>query len=700
MFVKNNEKGLFLKNKSIADLPLPQGFCISNLNKIRMPIHRPFLILQIALCLLIAIPSNSQEANESVEKSFSTDLAKLGIYDVDVDFSNAKTLFIIHVWDSLNRNHHNTIYDKLPAKEWQSIFEKRYQLAIQNKDEALRLKIAHPLSFVCHTRSSFKEGLPVLNYLYANKQKLNKQLYESVLIKLEEEYRFFNQMNQVLKIRNERIENGFIKTFWEIYASCGLYDEAVNDYKLFEPLPSEYSRKRLTYYLRLGDLFFDAKKIDSAEKYFKIGLNETENFLKKIELRQIQEEGNFLYWKGWFTGLIANCYIERGDFIKAKKMHQYYLSLSKGEYRLNSLFPLSMCYIKTGELSKAKVCLDSVAYYISGRTIGKVEVKYFKVKSAYFQAIGKNDSALYYLQKYNQYNEAATLSILKNQSSLLTGKMEIEKRRKELVLTQSELVKTKLDSSIQEGQLYLSVAGLISFLIIILLVLRNLRQKEKSKQLIEAKNQLLEIYAENNLQKSHYNEQLVKELHHRVKNNLQNVYSLLNIQKRRIQDKETIDFVTSIQNRINSMAIVHESLYAESDIEIIDFEAYTKKLVAHINHSFENEGRSIQFEYGISPVQLSLEKVILLGLIINETVSNVFKHATIGKHPTILTIQLTVSDQTCTLIIQDNGPGFNIDQVNPASLGLKLIQTMCQQLEADYVLKHTEGVVHIITFSV
>lgn len=700
MLAKNNEKGLFLKNKSTADLPPPQGFSIANLNKIRMRITRSISFLIVLFCLVLQPDAKSQTIGPTEGPSYTRTLAQLGITNVDTDYSTTKTLLLIKVWDSLNRNHHNVIYDKLPAKEWQRIFEHRYRLAIQNKEDALRLKIAYPLSFVCHTRSAFLEGLPVLEYLYANKQKLNKQLYESVLIKLEEEYRFFNQMNHVLTIRNERVENGFIKTFWEIYASCGLYEEAVNDYKLFEPLPSEYSRKRLTYFLRLGELFFEAKQLDSAEKYFKIGFNETEKLLKKIELRQIQEEGNFVYWKGWFTGLIGNCYIERGDFVKAKKMHLYYLSLSKGEYRLNSLFPLSICYIQTGELPKAKICLDSVAYYISGRTIGKSEVKYFKVKSTYFQAIGKNDSALFYLQKYNQYNEAATASVLKNQSSLLTGKMEIEKRRKELVQTQNELVKTKLSSSIQEGQLYLSVAGLISFLIIILLVLRNLRQKEKSKKMIEAKNKLLVIYAEKNLQKSQYNEQLIKELHHRVKNNLQNIYSLLNIQKRRIVDQETIDFVSAIQNRINSMAIVHESLYAESDIELIDFKSYTIKLVDHLYLSFQNEGQSIHFEYEIDSAQITLEKIILLGLIINEVVSNVFKHATNDSKQINVTIQLIATDKHCALTIKDNGNGFEMNEVKETSLGLKLIKTMCQQLEAEYGLAHMNGVTHTINFSI
>lgn len=662
--------------------------------------HKKIVVLVSFIFYLITAYSNVGNAALKVDfDAYAEKLKQLNLTEVNKDFSTNYTRHLIHVWDSLNRNHHNVIYDKLPAHVWQSIFETRYVKAMQANQDALRLQIAYPLSFVCHTRSSFKEGLPVLEYMYANKKSLDKKLYESVLIKLEEEYRFFNQMANVLKIRNERVEKGLIKTFWEIYASCGLYNEAIHDYKLFETLPSEHSRKRLTYFLRLGDLFFEAKQIDSAEKYFKIGLNETDAFLNKIATRQIQEEGNFMYWRGWFTGLIGNCYMERGDFVRAKKMQLYFLSLSNGEYRLNSIFPLSICYIKTGELKNAKKMLDSVAYYIAGRTVGKVEVKYFKIKSDYYHAIGKHDSAFFYLQKFNQYNDSATYSILKNQSALLTAKMEIEKRRKELVLTQNELVKTKLTSSIQEGQLYLSIAGLISFLIIILLFLRNLRQKEKSKSLIEAKNKLLEIYAEKNLQKSYFNEQLVKELHHRVKNNLQNMYSLLNIQKRRIEDEDTIQVVTSIQNRINSMAIVHESLYAESDLELIDFESYTIKLINHLQQSFQNETNTVQIEYHIEPVQIALEKIILLGLIINETVSNVYKHATSKSGSITLAINLSKENNCCVLCIQDNGPGFDQKAVSEKSLGLKLIQTMCQQLEATYHLAHTNGVKHTITFS-
>ena len=125
------------------------------------------------------------------------------------------------------------------------------------------------------------------------------------------------------------------------------------------------------------------------------------------------------------------------------------------------------------------------------------------------------------------------------------------------------------------------------------LILINYRQKSRSKNIIEKKNIELAAFAEINLRKSQHNEQLVKELHHRVKNNLQNIYSLLNIQKRRIVDEETKDFVTSIQNRINSMAVVHESLYSDDTRDSVNFEHYVKNLVDHIKLTYEKEDQRI-----------------------------------------------------------------------------------------------------------
>lgn len=648
----------------------------------------------LLLLFLLALLNNTK-AQDSL---LNTQLRNLGLSNISNDYSTTKTNHILKVWDSVNNNHHDKMYDFLPANEWEKILNNRYLLARKNKDTANAIKIAYPLCFVLHTQAKFNYGIQVLEFLYKNKYKLKRFQYKSVLIKLEEEYRHFNNMPMIIKIRNERIENGFIKTFWEIYVTCGLYEEAINDFKLFEPLPVEPPRARLKYFMRLGDLFYDANQLDSAEKYYKIGVVETEQILKKIKSKTITEEGDYVYMRGWFIGLIGNCYVQREDYKKAISLLEYYLTVSKGGYVVNSMLPLSKCYLKLGQVRKAKHYLDQSRNFLAGTSFEKSNLAYFQNKSAYHQIVKEYDSALFYFKAYDTRKNIFVNNILKNQSALLLVKLEIEKRRKELQNTQKDLYKSKLVASEQKIQIYLALAGLLSLAIISIILLINRHQRSKHKKLIEQKNIQLEEYAQKLLQKSTHNEQLVKELHHRVKNNLQNIYSLLNIQKRRTTVEETISFVSSIQGRINSMAIVHESLYNDDNFETIEFENYIRNLVDHLMLAYEYEEKKLSIIYDITPTSFTLEKIILLGLIINEIVSNAFKYSVERNKINTLFISLKKLNGVYHFLIKDNGPGFDMTKVSDKSLGLKLIQTMCLQLDATYKISSINGVEHELIF--
>lgn len=147
------------------------------------------------------------------------------------------------------------------------------------------------------------------------------------------------------------------------------------------------------------------------------------------------------------------------------------------------------------------------------------------------------------------------------------------------------------------------------------------------------------------------------------------------------------------------MAVVHESLYSDDTRDSVNFEHYVKNLVDHIKLTYEKEDQRISLSYTIDSVQLSLEKIILLGLIINESVSNAYKYLT-SEQGNQLFISLEVAADTCTLTIWDDGPGFDPKAVNRTSLGLKLIQMMVVQLEASYSMSSEKGVEHRIQFKV
>jgi two-component sensor histidine kinase len=158
-----------------------------------------------------------------------------------------------------------------------------------------------------------------------------------------------------------------------------------------------------------------------------------------------------------------------------------------------------------------------------------------------------------------------------------------------------------------------------------------------------------------------------------------------------------MEYLSSIQNRISSMAIVHESLYSDENADYIDFEEYAKNLINHIKYSFEREDQQVQITFNIIPLQLPLEKIILLGLILNEAVSNSFKYTMISSNLCI-NINVVKVEEFILLNINDNGPGFNTNLVSEKSLGLKLIQIMSMQLDAKYELESENGVRHTLKF--
>jgi two-component sensor histidine kinase len=195
---------------------------------------------------------------------------------------------------------------------------------------------------------------------------------------------------------------------------------------------------------------------------------------------------------------------------------------------------------------------------------------------------------------------------------------------------------------------------------------------------------------------------LLKELHHRVKNNLQVIYSLLNLQKRRTKNKESIDLILALQNRIQTIALVHNNLFQSDDIEYVALESYVRTLVMHLHQMYMQEETQlvdVQFVMHDS-IQLRFERIGILGLIINEIVSNAFKYAFDGVEKGVLRVEIVLVSQQIEVMIQDNGGG-SVEEINQKSnLGMRLIRILSEQLGAHYDLQQKGGIKHLITFNI
>jgi PAS domain S-box-containing protein len=197
-------------------------------------------------------------------------------------------------------------------------------------------------------------------------------------------------------------------------------------------------------------------------------------------------------------------------------------------------------------------------------------------------------------------------------------------------------------------------------------------------------------------------EVLLKEIHHRVKNNLQVVHSLLNLQSNQISDAASLEVLRDSQNRVRSMALVHETLYRSPDLAQVDFAEYVSNLAAQLAQSYRIEATGSQLSVqASSEVRLGIDIALPCGLIINELVSNALKHAfPVGRTGTVTVRLARRSAEAVAMTVADDGiglpPGF--DHTQTESLGLQLVGQLVRQIRGCLTVQHDGGTQFTIEF--
>jgi PAS domain S-box-containing protein len=189
-------------------------------------------------------------------------------------------------------------------------------------------------------------------------------------------------------------------------------------------------------------------------------------------------------------------------------------------------------------------------------------------------------------------------------------------------------------------------------------------------------------------------EVLLREVHHRVKNNMQVISSILNLQSSYVSDEYALTLLKESQNRIKTMAYIHESLYQNKSFTSVNFSDYVHTLVNNIVQSYSASTEKIRLELNIEKITLSLDSSIPAGLIINELITNAIKHAFPGSKQGIITFNLRCKNNFVFLELKDNGVGFapGIDFENSHSLGLQLVNTLIEQIEGELKFKSQKNI--------
>jgi PAS domain S-box-containing protein len=192
---------------------------------------------------------------------------------------------------------------------------------------------------------------------------------------------------------------------------------------------------------------------------------------------------------------------------------------------------------------------------------------------------------------------------------------------------------------------------------------------------------------------------LMKEIHHRVKNNLMMISSLLNIQSHYIKDQEVKDIFAESQNRANSMALLHQELYESGDMNDIELSEYLRSLSTEIMHSYNSKNKSVDLTLDLEQGTIDVDRAIPIGLIATETIINSFKHAFPEGNGKIL-IKFYKENDSFVLIISDNGVGFpeNLDFRSQGNMGMMLINGLINQIDGSIDMKRENGTTFIIKF--
>lgn len=185
---------------------------------------------------------------------------------------------------------------------------------------------------------------------------------------------------------------------------------------------------------------------------------------------------------------------------------------------------------------------------------------------------------------------------------------------------------------------------------------------------------------------------LIKEIHHRVKNNLQVVSSILSLEGSCVSDDQARQVFTDCQTQVHSMALVHEQIYRGTSLEDVDAAAYLERLAAYLDSVHDGLDRGVEIKVEASPIAMPLDKAIPLSIIVTELVSNSFKHAFPGGRPGSITVGLSVDEGFYELSVRDDGVGAPFGEACSArdGLGVELIDALAQQLSGE-VSRRVEG---------
>ncbi|CAN5633797.1 hypothetical protein BH11BAC3_BH11BAC3_30680 [soil metagenome] len=406
----------------------------------------------------------------------------------------------------------------------------------------------------------------------------------------------------------------------------------------------------------------------------------------------------------------AYCYEATGTYGLAEKyfletLNEYTKAGINGEYLEIAMHDIVQFYVSNKKFEKGSAYLDKLLL-LSATTVSKqanLELFQFQIDSA----AGRYANAIRHFQQYKYLNDSIFNEAKNKQFEEVNIQYETDKKNKDITVKDRYIKLLTKNSQLQESTLKqektarnMILAGTILLSLLLALSYNRYRLKQRTNKKLEAQQK--EISEKNIALQRLLTEKdwLIKEIHHRVKNNFHIVNGLLETQSDYLKNEEAKLAISESQQRVHAMSLIHQKLYQSENMSAVSMPAYIHELVEYLKDSFSLK-QKIRFDLQIERIDLDLSYSVPIGLILNEAITNSIKYAFTGINDATVTVLLKhTGEDTLLLSIADNGAGMAeaVDFSNHSSMGINLMKGLSKDIGGQFLMERQQGTIITISF--
>lgn len=546
----------------------------------------------------------------------------------------------------------------------------------------------------------YNKSVAIANDIYVNLPGEDRETMQVLLELIDRNYGQLQLYEKQIDIRKEKKERGFSDNiaFYDIYSNLGMHRKALKDYimemkknvdntNLYEL--AEYDNTVGGFLLKDNTAAAALSYFMKAQGYIVVYMNDIQNVKTEREVARAE------LLKAVIEGNIGKSNVQLTQYREALPYLENSIAVLEDRQRdvhtreiVENTLALAEAHMELDNLEKAREYLEIST---EGAPVELV-LRRNKLLANYYDRIEDYSNEVRYLRRNARLQDSIDraessrrkqqlLAIVANEE-IENSKVLIDQQKQELERGRAELQAQDMRINLVFISLVFTLLGFAGLVYAYLKSIKNQRLIAEQKHIIE--NSLVE------------KDSLLKEIHHRVKNNLQMVSSLLSLQTKNTRSRAAIEALEEGKTRVKAMALIHQKLYQNDDLSVIEMQGYIESLINSVQSVFKKGGHNINIAIDAEGVELDIDRAIPIGLILNELVSNSFKYAfpdddMEGK----IYIHIRLNGEGGFFEYTDNGVGLSEESEERAnnSMGIRLIQRLVNQLQSSLNIDKTgEGV--------